>query len=389
MGDGADSGDESARPAPGLRTGFSTGACGAAAALAAWRALSGRGREPGSPATPGVVALRFPDGQDRALALGGVRCEGGAAEAWLVKDAGDDPDITHGAILRARVWRATPGEATAADFVASCGAAQVILRGGRGVGRVTRRGLDVPPGKAAINPGPRGMILENLARAGLGDAAGTWCVEISVDDGEALARKTLNPILGVEGGLSILGTSGLVIPCSNQAYLATIRILLRGARELGCRTAVLATGGRTHRSAQPLYPDLPEAAFIRMGDFIRESIESAAAEGFATIVSACMPGKLAKYAQGVAYSHAHTTPLAMGTVADDLAAAGFPAPVVTAARSAVSVREFMEKVDPESGRAILAQWAAKALAAWRTWAPACRFEIVLFDNEGRGMGRFA
>jgi cobalt-precorrin-5B (C1)-methyltransferase len=389
MDEGAENGDESVRPAPGLRTGFSTGACAAAAAVAAWRALRGGDRSTVPPTPPGVVTLRFPDGRDRDLALGGVRREGGAAEAWLVKEAGDDPDITHGATLRARVWQVAPDEATPADFVELRGAARVILRGGRGVGRVTRRGLDVPPGKTAINPGPRRMILENLEREGLGAAAGAWCVEIQVDDGEALARKTLNPILGIEGGLSILGTSGLVIPCSNQAYLATIRILLRGARELGCSTAVLATGGRTHRSAQPLYPELPEAAFIRMGDFIRESVESAAAEGFKTIVSACMPGKLAKYARGVAYSHAHTTPLAMGAVADELASAGFPASVGAAARTAVSVREFLEKVDPETGRSILAHWAGRALAAWRAWAPACRFEIAVFDNEGQGMGRFA
>lgn len=360
-----------------LRTGYTTGACAAAAARAAWECLSGK-------TVDGKVLVRFPDGHDRSMTVAGVRRGGAtAAEGWIVKDAGDDPDVTHSAVVRCRVSACRPDSEQDADFVETCNTGKVILRAGAGVGRVTRRGLEVPPGKWAINPVPRRMIVENLALAGLGADGGHWLIEIGIDGGAELAARTLNPILGVVDGLSILGTSGIVIPCSNQAYLATIRILLNGAREMGCTTTVLATGGRTHRSAREIYPSLPEPAFIRIGDFIRESIEHAAALGFERIVVACMPGKLAKYAMGLACTHAHVAALSMEELARFLKEAGMAPSVVEASRQNVSVRGFLEALGSETQRAVLEQWADKALDVWKAWAPQCRFELFLFETDGR------
>lgn len=365
-----------------LRTGFSTGACAAAAARAAWESLCGR-------SACASAAVRFPDGRDRDMAVAGVRRESAAeAEAWVVKDAGDDPDVTHGCVVRCRLSACAPGAAQEADFVSACNAGSVVLRAGPGVGRVTRRGLEVPPGKWAINPVPRRMVAENLALAGLGADGGCWLAEIGIDGGAELAARTLNPVLGVEGGLSVLGTSGLVIPCSNQAYIATIRVLLNGAREMGCTTAVLATGGRTHRSARAVYPALPEPAFVRIGDFIREAIEAAAELGYERIAVACMAGKLAKYALGHEYTHAHVAALSMAAVADALEAAGLPAGVAAAARSHVSVRGFLEALDAGARRAVLERWAAQALDVWQPWAPRCALDLLLFENDGREIGRW-
>jgi cobalt-precorrin-5B (C1)-methyltransferase len=321
---------------------------------------------------------------DRSLPVAGVRSERrGSAEAWVVKDAGDDPDVTHGATVRVRLELCAPGAEQDADFVEPCNAGTVVLRAGPGVGRVTRRGLEVPPGKWAINPVPRRMIAENLALAGLGTDGQRWLVEIGIEGGAALAARTLNPILGVVDGLSILGTSGIVIPCSNQAYVATIRILLNGAREMGCDTAVLATGGRTHRSARERYPDIPETAFVRIGDFIREAIEHAAGLGFGRIGVACMPGKLAKYATGLACTHAHVAPLSMEELARFLEESGMDPDVVLASRENVSVRGFLEALGSETERRVLERWAGQALDVWKTWAPQCRFDLLLFDNDGQ------
>jgi cobalt-precorrin-5B (C1)-methyltransferase len=365
-----------------LRTGFTTGACAAAAARAAWDCLAGR------PA-PAAVAVRFPDGNDRAIPLAGARRdEPAGAEAWVVKDAGDDPDVTHGAVVRGRISPCAPSDVQPADFVEACNSGQAILRAGAGVGLITRPGLEVPPGKWALNPVPRRMIAENLALAGCGADGRPWLVTIGIDGGVALAARTLNPVLGIVNGLSILGTSGLVVPCSNAAYVATIRILLRGARALGCTTAVLATGGRTHRGAQPYYPALPEPAFIRIGDFIREAIEEAAALGFERIAVACMPGKLAKYAQGLACTHAHRNALSLPAVVAGLVHEGLVTAAGAAGREPVSVRGLLDTLDGAAQTAVLERWAQRALDVWAAWAPRCRFDVLVFETDGRRIGQW-
>ena len=215
-----------------LRKGFSTGANAAAAITAAWRTLNGENISESIP-------LLFPDGETRTLPLAAT--EPGFSR--IIKDGGDDPDCTHGAVMEARVRAAVPEEAAPEDYLLSIHGATLILRSAGGIGLCTLPGLDCEQHKWAINQGPRRMIADNLARSGMRE--GCWLAEIRVRDGERLAGKTLNPLLGVVGGISILGTSGIVRPYSHEAYIATIRICVRSTRLSGFDKAVFCTGGRT------------------------------------------------------------------------------------------------------------------------------------------------
>ena len=276
-----------------LRWGYSTGACAAAAATAAWRRLT-------YGETSSSIRLRFLDGNDRFLPL----AEPSAGRmAAIRKDAGDDPDCTHGAILYANIRLATPDEAKPEDYALAVGGGLVILRAAEGVGLCTRFGLDCEQGRWAINIGPRRMIADNLRRAGLD--AGCWLLEIGVEDGGELAKRTLNHLLGIEGGISVLGTTGLVRPYSHEAYRDTIRICVKSHHISGGSTMVFCTGGRTKSGAEARLPDLPETAFVSIGDFIADSLAFACRYGMREIIVACMAGKLCKYAAGFANTHAH------------------------------------------------------------------------------------
>ena len=190
-----------------LRLGYTTGSCAAAAAkAAAWMLLTGREKT--------SVTLHTPKGMDLSLSVEDIHREEGAVSCAIVKDGGDDPDITAGALIYARVSRIPERD--------------VLIDGGFGVGRVTKPGLDQKPGQAAINSVPRRMIRENLMEVAAAlDYRGGFRVEISVPLGEILAKKTFNPRLGIVGGISILGTTGIVEPMSEQALLDTIRVELR------------------------------------------------------------------------------------------------------------------------------------------------------------------
>ena len=183
-----------------LRWGYSTGACAAALAVACWQSL-----RTGTP--PAVVPVLFGDGRERLLPL---RPPAPGRMAEMVKDGGDDPDCTHGAVLFARLAACAPADARPEDHRLDVGAAVLILRAVEGIGICTRQGLDCPPGKWAVTGGPRRLLAKNLARAGM--TGGCWLLELGVENGAALARHTLNPRLGVEGGISILGSTGLVRP---------------------------------------------------------------------------------------------------------------------------------------------------------------------------------
>ena len=361
-----------------LHTGFTTGACAAAGAVAAWSYRRG-GRLTS-------VELLFPDGHCRCLPVASVWKDEAQAQARIIKDAGDDIDITDRATLVVTLSvHSTPDER---DHVEACGQATVAIRAGEGVGVATRLGLDVPSGKWAINPGPRRMIVDNLLRSGLGAAPGSWLVEVAVEDGAALARKTLNPVLGIQGGLSILGTTGIVVPCSHAAYEATIRVLLRGAALAGAETAVLVTGGRSQRAAQRRWPEIPEYAFVQIGDFIRSALGYCAEFNYRSVNSACMPGKLAKYARGHEYTHAHVQAMEMAGVAELLGACGVTESVQAACRGCQSMREFLETQEPEVRPRVIAALAGRALVQLRAWAPPCRLELVVFTTEGECLGAY-
>ncbi len=278
-----------------LRTGFTTGTAAAAAAKGALMSLFNE-------TPPNSVSVLLLTGDTIRIPIHACRIEDSrTASCSVIKDAGDDPDITHGAEIGARV-----------TLLESDGRDQIRIVGGEGVGKITKPGLEVPPGNPAINPGPQTMIaqsikavLKNLNRH---DAV---CIEIFVPDGRRLAQKTLNARLGIIGGISILGTTGIVKPLSHDAYIATIRSGLSVARAQGHDRIVLTTGRRSERFAQAAWPDLPEECFVQIGDFFKESLEMAAKENFSRICIAVFFGKAIKMAQGIPHTHAGKSTLTL------------------------------------------------------------------------------
>lgn len=271
------------KPDGPLRTGFTTGACATAATKAAFlRLLTGRWSDP--------VEITLPRGQTPSFALERNEQAGNWAAATIVKDAGDDPDVTHLAHITARVAHAAPGSG-------------VTFRAGSGVGVVTKPGLPIPPGEAAINPVPRQMmkgVIHELASAH--DAPPDVTIEISVKDGEALAAKTWNPRLGVAGGISILGTTGIVRPFSCAAWIASIHRGVDVARAMGQTHVAGATGATSEKVAQNLF-DLPDYAMLDMGDFAGGMLKYIAKNPIPRVTIAGGFGKLTKLAQGALDLH--------------------------------------------------------------------------------------
>src|SRR6202790_1633107 len=231
-----------------LRRGWTTGACATAAAKAAYAALV-------TGEFPDPVAVTLPRGARVSFALALTRRDAGSATAGVIKDAGDDPDVTHGALIVATVRAGAPGSG-------------VTFRAGAGVGTVTRPGLAIAPGEPAINPVPRRMIRDAIAEvAALENRARDVEVEIAIPGGEELAAKTLNGRLGIVGGLSILGTTGIVVPYSCSAWIHSIHSGIDVARALGLTHVAGSTGSTSEAAVQTLH-QLPETALIDMGSFV-------------------------------------------------------------------------------------------------------------------------
>jgi cobalt-precorrin-5B (C1)-methyltransferase len=266
-----------------LRRGWTTGACATAATKAAYAALLGG-------EFPDPVSIVLPKGETPAFPLALEERGDGWAKAGIVKDAGDDPDVTHGALVVATVRRGAAGSG-------------VTFRAGPGVGTVTKPGLPLAPGEPAINPVPRRMMAEVIAElaAGYGEA-GDVEVEVSVPDGEALALKTWNPRLGIVGGLSILGTTGIVHPFSCSAWIASIHQGIDVARAGGLRHVAGATGSTSEAAVKALY-GLPDEALIDMGDFVGGMLKYLRGHPVARVTVAGGFGKLTKMAQGAMDLH--------------------------------------------------------------------------------------
>ncbi len=360
-----------------LRRGYTTGACAAAAARAAWSLLRG------APPSTSIQTL-FPDDVRREMRLAFSTLESGTASVGIVKDAGDDPDSTDKALITVTIAPFDDAQHTEKDYEFSVGSARFILRGGAGVGLSTRDGLDAPKGKWAINPTPRKMIHDNIADAAAPDSSASmsYLVVIEVADGELLAAKTLNPSLGIIGGISILGTTGFVEPYSNKAYIDTVKILLRNAARIGQTHVALTTGARTESWARKRLSDLPEHAFIRIGDFIQESIEAAGKVGLARVTVACMPGKLLKYAQGREYTHAHKAPQQVAALAPLLQELEAPPEVIRRVSACPSVREAFNLLDAELTRKVLEILVTRASRWFAEWSAGANVSLLVFDSDG-------
>jgi cobalt-precorrin-5B (C1)-methyltransferase len=306
-----------------LRTGWTTGTCAAAAAKAAAEALlTGELQD--------RVDVRLPKkGDERRVPFEVERCEvgDGWAEAVVVKDAGDDPDVTHGAHLTARVsWKEEPG---------------IEFDRGEGVGVVTKPGLGLPVGGPAINEVPRRMISYSVAEAlDLGERGVR--VVISVPGGEKMAEKSTNARLGIVGGISILGTTGIVRPFSTAAWAASVLQAIDVMGAQGHGTFVLSTGGLTEKAAMRLLPHLEEVCFIEVGDFTGQAIKRAIKNGLERGFFVGMAGKLTKLAAGVMMTHWTRSKVDNELLAEITREAGGPPELVEEIKEANTARHAYE-----------------------------------------------
>lgn len=365
----------------GDRTGFSTGANSAAAAAAATLGLV-RG------AVPDTVECVLPNTQIVRFTIADGCVDGNLAHAVSIKDAGDDPDATHGAHLTADVRR-IPG-----------GGGAVVLRGGPGVGVVTKPGLGLEVGGPAINPVPQRNIAANVAAAGqpILDAGDGLEVTISVPGGEEMAKKTLNARLGILGGISILGTTGVVRPYSTAAFRASVIQAVDVAANQGHSSVVFTTGGRTEKCAMREFPELDEACFVQMGDFVKAAFTTALKQRMQHIIVGAMVGKLTKIAQGLSVTHAWREEVDRELIAGAAVEIGAPATLVEEIRAAETARFAAEKLD-ELGLAVAFHRALadRAIASLRQRYPgphrlsvmACNFEgkpiVTVHDEAPAGM----
>ncbi len=273
-----------------LRTGFTTGTAAAAAVKGALKTII-------EEKAPDKVKIRLLTGDFLNIPLHSCQKEGeNSAVCTVIKDAGDDPDVTHKAEIGARVSMLGKKQKDSSHL---------IIKGGIGVGVVTKPGLEIEPGQAAINPGPREMIRYSVNDV-LNQNKENKVVEVElfVPDGKAIAEKTLNARLGIIGGISILGTTGIVKPMSHEAYTATITSAMSVARALGNKQVILTTGRRSERHIQNVYKKYPEEIFIQIGDYFRMSLETALDFGFEKITMGVFFGKALKMAQGNPHTHA-------------------------------------------------------------------------------------
>jgi cobalt-precorrin-5B (C1)-methyltransferase len=352
-----------------LRRGWTTGACATAATRAACSALFGQG-------FPDPVTIRLPRGGTASFALAARALGDGEASAAVVKDAGDDPDVTHGSLVRATVRRNPP-------------ALGVTFHAGPGVGTVTRPGLTIPPGEPAINPVPRRMMQEAVAEAAM--AAGERpdvAVTVSIPGGEDLALKTLNPRLGILGGLSILGTTGVVVPFSCAAWIHSIHRGIDVARAAGLEHVAAATGSTSERAIQALH-GLGELALLDMGDFVGGTLKYLRRHPVPRLSLAGGFAKVAKLAQGHLDLHSARSSLDLAALAR-LAAVKNAAPALAEAIAVANTGLEVLGMAERAGFPLADLVAAEACAVAREVAgPEIMLEVVVVDRQGRIAGRAA
>ncbi|WRS26330.1 cobalt-precorrin-5B (C(1))-methyltransferase CbiD [Oscillospiraceae bacterium MB08-C2-2] len=307
-----------------LRCGYTTGSCAALAAKAACRMLlTGEAVFSVSIVTPKGLTVEV---ETREAFFQGER-----AICAVEKDAGDDPDSTNGVLVYAAVTRRKePG---------------VRLEGGKGVGRVTRRGLEQPVGEPAINRVPRQMIRQAVEEVSeeLGYDGG-FGVTISIPAGEELAKKTFNPRLGIEGGISVLGTSGIVEPMSTQALVDTIRLEAKVQAEVGAKSLII-TPGNYGQAFLESYPHLTGCPSVKCSNYIGEALDIAAELGFEKVLVAGHIGKLVKVAGGIMNTHSRTADCRMELVALHAALAGAPTEELPRLLECITLDEVLERLE--------------------------------------------
>lgn len=346
------------------RSGYTTGTCATAAAKAALTALlTGRGQQ--------QCTLTLPSGEPiRLLVAQTLFPAEGTASCTVIKDAGDDPDVTHGCRLVATV-RLLPCRQ---------GYPPILLRGGEGIGIVTLPGLGIEVGAPAINATPRKMITEELTPL----VPPGQCAEVtlSVPGGSEIARRTFNPKLGIEGGISIIGTSGIVRPFSTDAFIASIRKEIEVAAACGVERLVINSGAKSERFIKSRYPGLPPQAFVHYGNFIGETLRLAASLGIARITLGIMIGKAVKLAEGHLDTHSKKVVMNRDFLIDVANRAGCPPHAAEIIRSVTLARELWTALPAPCLPPFLSVLMADCRLHCAPLLPSGELTLLLIDEEG-------
>ena len=333
-----------------LHSGLTTGTCATAAAIAATiRLLKNE--------TPEEVPVLLPDGETIPVAVGYVE-----GYAYCIKDAGDDPDVTNGLEIRASVKQTVTFE----------------ISGGEGVGTFTLPGFDYPPGSPAINKAPREMIRQNLTAL----TNDPLSITISVPEGEAIAKRTFNPRLGIEGGISIIGVSGIVKPFSEEAFIDSIRKCMTVAQASGTSRIVINSGGKSERFVKALYPDLPQQVFVEYGNYIGETLKIAHELDIQEVTLGVMLGKAVKLAAGHLDTHSRKTTMDKAFISEMLVEAGIHIDI-----SALTLaRELWEKIPEQKIQDFASTIIRHCESYCKPLLPNGTLTILLISDEGQIYG---
>ncbi len=355
------------KPEGPLRRGWTTGACATAATRAAATALL-------TGAFPDPVTITLPRGERPAFALAREALGPDFALAGIVKDAGDDPDVTHGALLVVRVRRGAPGSG-------------VTFKAGEGVGTATLPGLPVAVGEPAINPVPRKMMSEVVAElaANHGEAP-DFEIEISIPGGDKLAERTWNPRLGIRGGLSILGTTGIVVPYSCSAWIHSIHSGIDVARAMGSAHVAGCTGSTSEQAVQKRY-GLPDEAMLDMGDFVGGLLKYLRRHPVPRLTLGGGFAKISKLAMGHLDLHSGRSQVDLDWLAERLGEIGAEADLQDQARGANTANQVLEmarQAELPLGNAVAQRARTTALGVLDGET---QVEVLIFNRQGEPVGR--
>ena len=339
-----------------LHSGLTTGTCATAAAVAATiRLLKNE--------TPEEVPVLLPNGETIHVSVGY-----GDGYAYCIKDAGDDPDVTDGLEIRVSV-KPIPADTPTRSL---SGAFEIL--GGEGVGVFTLPGFDYPPGSPAINKAPREMIRQNLAAV----TNDSLSITISVPEGETIAKRTFNPRLGIEGGISIIGVSGIVKPFSEEAFIDSIRKCMTIAKASGSSRVVINSGGKSERFVKALYPNLPQQAFVEYGNYIGETLKIAHELGIREVTLGVMLGKAVKLAAGHLDTHSRKATMDKAFISEMLHEAGCQADL----EKITLARELWQAIPPDKTEDFCRVVLQHCMNHCRPLVPQARLTLLLIDDDG-------
>ena len=351
-----------------LKSGYTTGACATAAAKAALLALLSRKEQTESQIT-------LPSGEQITLPVAYTEWAGCSATCTVIKESGDDPDVTNHSRIRVTV-QLSP-EASGCDDTE-----RVIFQAGEGVGTVSLPGLGLKVGGPAINATPRKMIRQELIPL-LPSPDSVAIVTVSVPGGEELAKRTFNPKLGIIGGISIIGTSGIVRPFSSDAFIASIRKEASVAKAIGCETLVINSGAKSERYLRSLYASLPPQSFVHYGNFIGETLKIAADLGFKQVILGIMIGKAVKLAEGFLDTHSKKVVMNKGFLQDVAKEAKCEEATVDAINRITLARELWELLMEKDQNRFFPLLLQKCKSYCAPILPDGELTLLLISEEGK------